>query len=290
MTLSAQTHRLVRSTLGEDALQVKYFTISHHGYYEAHVSGRNVVQQEELIQLPLQGKGAGYILLYDHDTIADWAKALLASAALSHFPVVAGPKAKHLKFLWELKPQVDARGGILEIATGSPDFLARLDSVSKAAYLVAGADYVFDCRNHSRLTAEAKSIAPGLAPAPMSALDSLPGIIHAVQILRDEDGQLDANKIAELFGYTRKVLATLVGVHPETMRATPASAKLQPKLVPFEKIARLLVFNPDPANFRKWLHSPNTELGGTAPADLIAIKGPEPITLLVENLLVNRGG
>ncbi|MFT3868779.1 MAG: DUF2384 domain-containing protein [Nibricoccus sp.] len=109
------------------------------------------------------------------------------------------------------------------------------------------------------------------APQPTDdVLSGLPGIVAATASLHRADGCLDAARIQELFG----------------LRALPADHEL-PWL---ERIARLLVFNPDPDNFRKWLRLPNSELSENTPIGLIECGRAELIANFVEDILTNRGG
>jgi len=121
-------------------------------------------------------------------------------------------------------------------------------------------------------------------------LGTLPGVVAATRGLRSESGRLDADKIADLFGMRRVELARLAGVTAEAIRQTPDSPKLQPTLGLLERCARLLVLNPDKANFRAWLNTQNSELDDQTPLEAIRAGKTEMVADLVEDVLTNRGG
>ena len=127
-------------------------------------------------------------------------------------------------------------------------------------------------------------------PLRSDVLGTLPGVVSVTRELRSESGRLDADKISELFGMTRSELARLARITAEAIRQTPDSARLQPTLSLLERCARLLVLNPDRANFRAWLNTQNPELGDQTPLETIKGGKIELVADLVEDVLTNRGG
>ena len=96
----------------------------------------------------------------------------------------------------------------------------------------------------------------------------LPGVIDATQPLRSASGRLDAEKIRVLFGFTETEIAAWLHTTHQIIQRAPDAHSFQASLKPFEKIARLLVLNNDPGNFRNWLQTPNDEFAGLSPRDI----------------------
>lgn len=103
-----------------------------------------------------------------------------------------------------------------------------------------------------------------------SKLYRLPGVIAATALIRSASGELDCEKIQELFGLDQAPSDQEVGS--------------------LAKITALLVLNPDPENFRKWLRTPNPEIDSITPIELITTGRAEIVANLVEDILTNRGG
>lgn len=249
----------------------------------------------------------GTFMVYVHDSLdnpAAWGN--LTQITLADVPIVFGPKVQHSRdsdIIWQIKPLVDANGGIFEIASTEDDLIRRIRSIRDAMTIrhsrsgvTSGPRYrsTVPTENPVRPLEACLPELPSRMPAAVpesskDALGELPGIQTATKRLRAESGRLDANQVCELFGYKRAELARLLGTTSQALSQTPDSKNLQTKLAPFERIARLLVLNKDVANFRKWLNAPNSELGEESPLTIIKQNGPEPIALLVENILTGRG-
>lgn len=241
-----------------------------------------------------------FVVIIDEDELSAHAVARLTELVWNSVPLVIGPKASANELLWELKPTVDARGGIFEIASNKTDFSRRLASVTAACerrleaapvrertdVLTNLAWWIYAARSDIEPANVARFVGLSKADDPVA---ELPGVIAATKDLRSDRGRLDTNKIAELFGITRAELARKLDVAAETLRVTPDAPSVQEKLKPYEKVARLLTFVRTPENFRKWLNTPNPELGEKAPAEVLASHGPDTLALLVDNILTNRG-
>jgi len=102
------------------------------------------------------------------------------------------------------------------------------------------------------------------------SLFALPAIVSATANLRRTDGSCDPAKIQNLFG----------------LEIAPSAPDLQQLL----KISSLLVLNPDPDNFRNWLHTLNEELDNEPPIALINVGRAGVVADLVGDILNNRGG
>ena len=109
--------------------------------------------------------------------------------------------------------------------------------------------------------------------------------VAATADLRDETGRLHIDRIADVFGLTRAALARAVGSTPQAVAKTPNAESLQPKLHPFEEVARMRAVTRDDATFRKWLNQPNPRLERKAPLDFLSQGNPEPVIAMVGNFL-----
>lgn len=224
----------------------------------------------------------------------DRAKACIASLVANDLPIVATPRASASDFLWELKPTAEARGGIMEIATAKGDLVRRVLAISKAVTMrrCLAERHPEATDSPDSLRARCLRIFGKYAAVPASEsekLGGLPGVVQATQFLRAGSGRLDAEKIRELFDFTRKDLALQLKVSAESIRQKSDADSIQPKLAAFERIARLLVLNPKPADFRRWLHAPNSEFGHESPLAVMMKSGPETVADLVEDIITNRG-
>ena len=222
---------------------------------------------------------------------------VLVNLIVNGFPVLVGPKAKSVaKLAWELKPGVDAAGGIFEIATSEVDFRFRLESLTRAALLrrhkvevrLPAWPSIQEGYRVVKYDAQLeRAFANNIEP---SALTDIPGLKAATHDIRNsKSGRLDGELIRLSFGLKRTELATLLGVTPEALRQTPDSPKHQETFAHFERIAALRALLADSADFSKWLQSPNTELENLTPGELI-LEGRAPVVAdLVQDILTNRG-
>ncbi len=123
-----------------------------------------------------------------------------------------------------------------------------------------------------------------------SSLATLPGVKAATHDLRHVvSGRLDGELIRDCFGLKRTELANLLGVTAEALRQTPDSPKHQETFALFERIAALRALLADPADFAKWLQSPNAELENLKPGELIHDGRATVVADLVQDILTNRG-
>ncbi|MGA3006887.1 MAG: MbcA/ParS/Xre antitoxin family protein [Opitutaceae bacterium] len=266
------------------------------------------VGTRKFAKLPPEENGCVVVF---NNLITKEAWAVLAKLAVDDVPVVLGPNASANEGIWELKSAVDARGGIFEISSKDEDFKLRLSSVAKASArrhlrissisgFAGAAPKVFKellpemlrgSYSHWSYSDPAEAIEKQIADAESNdPMANLPGINAATQSLRSDRGFLDAEKIRELFGFTRAEIAKLIDAKPETIRVTPDAPALQETLKPYEKIARLLSLNSKPENFLKWLHAPNSEFEDKSPMEVIRTHGPDVVAKLVEDILSNRAG
>lgn len=116
-------------------------------------------------------------------------------------------------------------------------------------------------------------------------LADVPESVVATADLRDETGRLHIDRVANVFGLTRAALARAVNSTPQAVAKTPNAESLQPKLHPFEEVARMRAVTRDDVTFRKWLNQPNTRLGRKAPVDFLIKGDPEPVMAMVGNFL-----
>ena len=108
------------------------------------------------------------------------------------------------------------------------------------------------------------------ATAAHSDLDGHPLIADATGFLRDPDsGRLDARRVADFYGEPLKKFADKLGVTPPAVSQTPDSPKYQGLLGYFEKVARIAPLLENKASFSGWVKTPNRELKGETPLDLL---------------------
>lgn len=117
------------------------------------------------------------------------------------------------------------------------------------------------------------------------SLAEIPESVAATADLRDGTGRLHIDRIAKVFCLPRAVLARAVGATPQAVAKTPNADNLQPRLRPFEEVARMRAVTRDDATFRKWLHQPNARLGNKAPLDFLRRGDAEPVVSMVSNFL-----
>ncbi|HRE82363.1 MAG TPA: MbcA/ParS/Xre antitoxin family protein [Opitutaceae bacterium] len=211
----------------------------------------------------------GAVFLIDQP-LDDAEKAAISGLVMNEESLVIGPTAAD-GFTWRLKAEANAHGRIFEVAESNSSFEKLVESTLRAVH--GRSFHRINTKNHDE----------------QESLDSLPGIASATSFLRSERGRLDAEKVRALFTLTRAELSRVTGIQEETMRQTPDSDRLQTPLRPFERTAQLLSLNRDPANFAKWLHTPNEELDGHTPLELIKTGRIEVLATLVHDILLNRG-
>jgi hypothetical protein len=115
-------------------------------------------------------------------------------------------------------------------------------------------------------------------------LDGHPLIEQMTGFLRDKaSGRLDVKKIASFYDEPLKRFSDALGVSQAAVSRTPNSKKYQDLLGYFERAARVLPLLASRAMFPAWAKTPNKELDGLAPVDLL-FGGPENAQKLVENV------
>jgi hypothetical protein len=256
-------------------------------------------------------KEPGLLGVVFDDGLRGWRRDALVSMVATGVPIVVGYRAPRStqQFAWEIKPGIEAAGGIFEISTDASDFKCRLNSVVRAALL----------RSHQQeaiaqaLLGLASGIVLDAAWGPSSphgilqfwqtlrthlernraapALSELPGVKASTNDLRNQNsGRLDGELIRACFGLKRTELANLLDVTPEALRQTPDSPNHRERFEVLEQIAALRTLLANPADFAKWLESPNTELEGETPIALIRAGRATVVADLVQDILTNRGG
>jgi hypothetical protein len=108
--------------------------------------------------------------------------------------------------------------------------------------------------------------------------------IDATSDLRNESGRLSVRRVAEVFRLPAANIAEFLGAKRQTVSKTDDAPKLQAKLEPFERIARLRLALSQ-KQFLSWLQSPHKQLEKRTPLDVIAYGGAETVADLVEDML-----
>lgn len=109
-------------------------------------------------------------------------------------------------------------------------------------------------------------------------------VIASTASLRAESGRLSAQLVADAFGLSLAELASLIETSRQTLWKTPDAESVQPKLFPFERVARLqAIFGPD--EFLGWLNMPNAQLGHHPPISLIREGKVSLVADLAEDML-----
>jgi CheY-like chemotaxis protein len=121
------------------------------------------------------------------------------------------------------------------------------------------------------------------APSPYR----LPAMI--VDELRADSGRLNAKLVAEMFGLSIPVLASIIKAGEQALYKTPDSMAVQSKLIDFERIAwGLLKLTGSVKGLRIWLNAPNPELDKELPIDYIKEGHVEDIAAMVEDVLLGH--
>mgnify|MGYP000086892236 CR=1 FL=1 len=124
-----------------------------------------------------------------------------------------------------------------------------------------------------------------------SDLDEHPLVQGSTSFLRNTaSGRLDCKRVADFYGEPLKRFANAFGVSPSAVSQTPDSKKYQDFLSYFEKAARVVSLLEDKNQFGAWVRTPNKELKGDAPLDLLWA-GPakaQKLVDVVEDVLVGQ--
>jgi len=208
-----------------------------------------------------------YLLFCIDHHLQETDKAALSGLVMNDAALVVGPIAAG-EFTWHLKAEANSRGRIFEVAESN----SALEKLVASSLLAVR-------RRAELLVYHAHRATPALTDS--DPLASLPGVMEVTHALRSARGRLDAEKIRELFALSRADLARITGVQDETIRQTPDSERLQSVLRSFDRIARMLVLNPDRAKFATWLNAANDELDQRTPLELIKEGRSDVIETLV---------
>jgi hypothetical protein len=117
-----------------------------------------------------------------------------------------------------------------------------------------------------------------------SPLDALDEIVRIGRDLRNKEGRLSADLVAELYAVSGSKLAEWLGRNRQTVNKTPDAELLQEPLEFFERVARLTTVL-DVPRFRKWLRVPNKALEGKRPLELMASRDWQVVADLVDDML-----
>ena len=118
----------------------------------------------------------------------------------------------------------------------------------------------------------------------MSNLDDHPYIRKITGFLRSKpSGRLDAKKVAALYGEDLKRFAKALDVSPSALGRSPFARKYQAFLVPFVQTARIIPMLENRKQFAVWAKTPNKELGGITPLEIL-FSGPASVRKLVETV------
>ena len=188
-----------------------------------------------------------------------------------------------------------AREVIHRTKGGVPLFLIVDSSVTEDrdfAQLVARAhvDYALAQSGSAELAQRLKVLLSHTVEEPDKDSGRLPGANTATAGLYDAAShRLNAQKVADLFGFTLRQLSGLLKALPQSVHKTPDAVRLQPKLRVFERIARgLALVDNNEKNFRRWLNASNGELDNRPPLEIIQSGKGEIVASLVEDALLGQ--
>jgi uncharacterized protein (DUF2384 family) len=131
---------------------------------------------------------------------------------------------------------------------------------------------------------EAGYVAPRRSP-----LDTMDEIVRVGRNLRNKEGRLSADRVADLYAVSGSKLAEWLGRNRQTVNKTPDAELLQEPLEFFERVARLTTVL-DAPQFRKWLRVPNKALDGKRPLELMASRDWQVVADLVDDMLTGQPG
>ena len=119
---------------------------------------------------------------------------------------------------------------------------------------------------------------------PSANLDGHAIIAEATDFLRSTaTGRLDARKVADLYGECLERFSDALGVSLTEISQTPDSENYQGFLAYFEAAARIIPLLESKDMFAMWAKTPNKELKGETPLDLL-FAGPARAQELVETV------
>jgi hypothetical protein len=122
-----------------------------------------------------------------------------------------------------------------------------------------------------------------------SPLDTMDEMVQIGRNLRNKEGRLSADRVADLYAVSGSKLAEWLGRKRQTVNKTPDAELLQEPLEFFERVARLTTVL-DAPQFRKWLRVPNKALEGKRPLELMASRDWQVVADLVDDMLTGQPG
>jgi hypothetical protein len=103
--------------------------------------------------------------------------------------------------------------------------------------------------------------------------------------LRNDNGRLDAKRIAERLGVSVAALAQAIGKQRQTVNKTPDADDLQPALAPMARVISMLDDALAPNELTAWLSSSHAGLGGATPRAEILAGRAARVALMLESAL-----
>jgi len=119
-------------------------------------------------------------------------------------------------------------------------------------------------------------------PDPLGAVKK---VAEATKDLRNAQGCLSADLVADVFGIPESELARHLGMKRQTINKNPATARLQKKLLPYERVARLRAALTS-SEFIAWLGRPIRDLDGNSPLEALASGHAEAVADYAEDALL----
>ena len=124
---------------------------------------------------------------------------------------------------------------------------------------------------------------PGLLEGPLT-LEL--GATHDPLEIRSDNGNLDADKLAQLYDFTTAEMAAYVGVTRQALAKKTDSERYQEKLATLETIAGVMPhLGNEPKAFRIWLKKPQRGIGNTTPRELILAGKADDVENAVTRML-----
>ncbi len=111
------------------------------------------------------------------------------------------------------------------------------------------------------------------------------------QLHNPKTGRIDAAKVSEMFAVPLNHVAEMLNAKAATVHKTPDASALQEKLGQLERIAAgLLNLAGSQERLRMWLKTPNQDLDGKIPLDLLRDRRAEVVENLLEDVLLGQPG
>lgn len=142
-----------------------------------------------------------------------------------------------------------------------------------------------------RMRQEGTIIRAPVIPEAESDLDDHPLVQQTTSFLRAKhSGRLDVRKIAALYDEPLKRFAEALDVSPAAVSQTPDSKAYQARLGYFERAARIIPLLQSKDDFAAWSKTPNKELKGRTPIDLLfgTAKDAQQLVDTVEDVLTGQ--